>query len=54
MKNENKTIFPFQDLHPALKMLGLNPLEQEILDITNEIAKNGYIYFPAFCKQKYL
>ena len=38
-----------QDLHPALKMLGLNPLEQEILDLTNEIARNGYIYFPAFC-----
>ena len=26
-----------QDLHPALKMLGLNPLEQEILDLTNEV-----------------
>jgi len=38
-----------KDLHPALKMLGLNPLEQEILDLTNEIARNGYIYFPAFC-----
>ena len=31
-------------------MLGLNPLEQEILDMTNEIARNGYIYFPAFCQ----
>lgn len=39
-----------RDLHPALKMLGLNPLEQEILDLTNEIARNGYIYFPAFCR----
>ena len=31
-------------------MLGLNPLEQEIMDLTNEIAKNGFIYFPAFCQ----
>lgn len=31
-------------------MLGLNPLEQEILDLTNEVARNGFIYFPAFCK----
>lgn len=38
-----------RDLHPALKMLGLNPLEQEILDLTNEIARNGFIYFPGFC-----
>ena len=30
-------------------MLGLNPLEQEILDLTNEIARNGFIYFPGFC-----
>ena len=30
-------------------MLGLNPMEQEIVDLTNEIAKNGLIYFPAFC-----
>ena len=39
-----------QDLHPAMKMLGLNPLEQEILDLTNEIARNGFIYFPEFCR----
>ena len=31
-------------------MLGLNPLEQEILDLTNEIARNGFIYFPEFCQ----
>jgi hypothetical protein len=40
----------FEDLHTALKMLGLNPLEQEILDLTNEIARNGFIYFPEFCQ----
>ena len=33
-----------------MKMLGLNPMEQEILDLTNEIAKNGLIYFPEFCQ----
>ena len=32
-----------------MKMLGLNPMEQEIVDLTNEIAKHGLIYFPAFC-----
>ena len=39
-----------QDLTAALKMLGLNPLEQEVLDLTNEIARNGLIYFPQFCQ----
>ena len=33
-----------------MKMLGLNPLEQEIIDLTNNIVKNGFIYFPDFCK----
>ena len=33
-----------------MKMLGLNPMEQEIVDLTNEIAKNGFIYFPEFCQ----
>ena len=28
-----------QDLHPAMKMLGLNPSEQEVVDIPNNIAK---------------
>ena len=27
-------------------MLGLNPMEQEIIDLTNNIVRNGYIYFP--------
>ena len=43
------TINP-KDLHAAMKMLGLNPLEQEIIDLTNNIVRNGYIYFPEFCK----
>jgi len=43
------TIFP-KDLYPAMKMLGLNPLEQEVLDLTNEIVRNGLIYFPEFCQ----
>ena len=31
-------------------MLGLNPMEQEVIDLTNNIVKNGLIYFPEFCK----
>ena len=45
-----KFVFLFQDLLAAMKMLGLNPMEQEIVDLTNEIAKNGLIYFPEFCR----
>ena len=33
-----------------MKMLGLNPMEQEIVDLTNYIVKDGLIYFPEFCK----
>ena len=32
-----------------MKMLGLNPMEQEIIDLTNNIVRNGFIYFPEFC-----
>ena len=39
-----------QDLVGAMKMLGLNPMEQEVIDLTNNIVKNGFIYFPEFCK----
>ena len=39
-----------KDLLAAMKMLGLNPMEQEIIDLTNEIARNGLIYFPEFCR----
>ena len=31
-------------------MLGLNPSDQELLDIPNTIAKNGLIYYPDFCQ----
>ena len=36
-----------QDLHNAMKMLGLNPMEQEIIDLTNNISRNiwQYIWF---------
>jgi len=43
------TIYP-SDLHGAMKMLGLNPTEQEVVDIPNNIAKKGLIYFPDFCQ----
>ena len=43
-------MYVVQDLHAALKMLGLNPLEQEILDLTNEIAREGFVFFPEFCQ----
>ena len=33
-----------------MKMLGLNPMEQEIVDVTNKIVKDGFIYFPEFCQ----
>ena len=29
--------------------LGLNTMEQEVVDMTNEVARNGLIYFPEFC-----
>ena len=31
-------------------MLGLNPSDQEMVDIPNRIARNGLIYFPEFCQ----
>ena len=31
-------------------MLGLNPSDQELLDIPNTISKNGLIYYPDFCQ----
>ena len=48
--NNNVCIDHSQDLHSAMKMLGLNPMEQEIVDLTNTISKNGFIYFPDFWK----
>ena len=34
----------------AMKALGLNPGEQEMIDMTNEVNINGLIYYPDFCK----
>ena len=33
-----------------MKALGLNPGEQEMIDMTNEVNNNGLIYYPDFCK----
>ena len=33
-----------------MKMLGLNPSDQELLDIPNKIARDGLIYYPDFCR----
>ena len=41
------TIQP-SDLHPAMKMLGLNPTEQEVVDIPNNIAKYEDTETPVF------
>ena len=41
--------FNCQDLLSAMKMLGLNPMEQDIMDLCNTVPKNGLIYFPDFC-----
>ena len=40
----------FQDLAVAMKKLGLNPTETEIQDLINEVERNGFIYYPAFCR----
>ena len=29
--------------------LGLNILEQEVIDMTNTVARNGLVFFPEFC-----
>jgi len=43
------TIFT-KDALDAMKALGLNPGEQEMIDMTNEVSVNGLIYYPEFCK----
>ena len=48
-KESNRLTF-FQDLHTAMMILGVNIMEQECIDMTNEVAKNGHIYFPEFCR----
>ena len=32
-----------------MQMVGLNPSEQEVIDIPNELAREGLLYFPDFC-----
>ena len=39
-----------KDALDAMKALGLNPGEQEMIDMTNEVNNNGLIYYPDFCK----
>ena len=39
----------FQDILPAMKTLGLNPAEQEVIDLSNKFSTNGLVYFPDFC-----
>ena len=43
-------LFCFKDALDAMKALGLNPGEQEMIDMTNEVNINGLIYYPDFCK----
>ena len=51
LKTTGKLIcFSFKDLLPALVALGLNIMEQEVVDMTNTLAKNGLVYFPEFCR----
>ena len=33
-----------------MKMLGLNPMEQDIMDLCNTVPRNGLIYFNDFCQ----
>ena len=37
------------DLLSALKCLGLNTMEQEIMDLSNNLSRDGLIFFPDFC-----
>ena len=53
---DNNSIFmklfflSLKDALEAMKALGLNPAEQEMIDMTNEVSVNGLIYYPDFCK----
>ena len=33
-----------------MKSLGLSPTEQEVVDMQNEVERNGKIFYPDFCK----
>ena len=48
--NRNLAYISLQDVLSAFKALGLNPAEQETIDMTNEVGSNGLVYFPDFCK----
>ena len=39
-----------QNLQPALVSLGLNIMEQEVIDLTNTLSRNGLVFFPDFCQ----
>ena len=43
------TIYP-RDLHKAMQRLGLNPTDQDVVDIPMQIGRKGMIYFPEFCQ----
>ena len=49
-QNNYPSYFSWQDLLVAMKALGLNPTETEIQDLINEVERNGFIYYPAFCR----
>ena len=38
------------DLRPAMVALGLNPSEQQLVDIPNQLARAGRILFADFCQ----
>ena len=46
---EDGTILP-EDIPKAMRSLGLNPSEQEVIDIPNYITRKGLIFFSDFCK----
>ena len=48
--NNSDNSISLKDALEAMKALGLNPAEQEMIDMTNEVNNNGLIYYPDFCK----
>ena len=51
MKMLGWLIWSFQsNLIGICYIIGLNPSDQDMVDIPNRIAKNGLIYFPEFCQ----
>ena len=45
-----KSIESKNDLKDQVMSSDDNLIEQEIVDLTNEIARNGLIFFPEFCE----